>query len=109
LLKLLQKKNLNGDVIFEFDDTWVVPYNPFLCLKYDCHINVEICNSVSAVKYLYKYVYKGYDKATIAVVPYNHNGHTSVHNAPVLIDETKKYTDFRYIGGFRSRLKNFRV
>jgi Helitron helicase-like domain at N-terminus len=44
---------------FSFDNRWVVPYNPYLLLKYNCHINVEICSSVTAVKYLYKYVYKG--------------------------------------------------
>ena len=34
-------------------DSWVVPYNPYLLLKYNAHINVEICSTVSAVKYLY--------------------------------------------------------
>jgi hypothetical protein len=40
----------------------VVPYNPYLCAKYDCHINVEIATSILAVKYLYKYIYKGHDR-----------------------------------------------
>ena len=97
-LSSYRKLNANGDVIFEFDDSWVVPYNPYLCLKYDCHINVEICNSVSAVKYLYKYVYKGHDKATIAVIPYCHGEQPPMNNAPIIIDEIKKYTDSRYIG-----------
>ena len=97
-LNSFRKQNSNGDVIFEFDDTWVVPYNPFLCLKYDCHINVEICNSVSAVKYLYKYVHKGHDKATIAVIPYCRGEQPPMSNAPIIIDEIKKYTDSRYIG-----------
>ena len=35
----------------ELDNRWVVPHNPYLLLKYNGHINVEIC---SAVKYLYK-------------------------------------------------------
>jgi hypothetical protein len=47
----------NGDVI---DNSWVVPYNPYLTAKYDAHINVEICNTVQAIKYLFKYVYKGH-------------------------------------------------
>ncbi|XP_074271005.1 uncharacterized protein LOC141594924 [Silene latifolia] len=25
------------------NNRWVVPYNPFLLAKYDCHLNVEIC------------------------------------------------------------------
>ena len=47
------------------DNRWVVPYNPFLLLKYNAHINVEICTTVSVVKYLYKYGYKGHDKAIV--------------------------------------------
>jgi hypothetical protein len=45
------------------DNRWVVPYNPYLLLKYNAHINVEICSTVMAVKYLYKYVYKGHDRS----------------------------------------------
>ena len=45
----------------------VVPYNPYLLLKYDAHINVEACTTVSSVKYLYKYVYKGPDRADVGV------------------------------------------
>jgi hypothetical protein len=41
----------------------VVPYNPYLSLLFNCHINVEVCTSVAAIKYLHKYVYKGHDCA----------------------------------------------
>ena len=44
---------------FKLDKRWVVPHNLYLCTKYNAHINVELCNSVTAVKYFYKYVYKG--------------------------------------------------
>ena len=45
---------------------WVVPYNAFLLLRYGCHINVEICISAMAAKYLYKYVTKGPDRAMVS-------------------------------------------
>lgn len=44
------------------DNTWVIPYNPYLLSMFDCHINVEICSTIKAIKYLYKYIYKGHDK-----------------------------------------------
>ncbi len=49
------------------DNQWIVPYNLHLATKYHVHINVEICSSIFAVKYLYKYVYKGPDRATAVV------------------------------------------
>lgn len=41
----------------------------------DCHINVEVCLTIKAVKYLYKYMYKGHDKVVkylyeISFAPY---------------------------------------
>ncbi|KAF0773372.1 hypothetical protein AaE_002169, partial [Aphanomyces astaci] len=39
-------------------DQYCVPYTPYLVHKYNCHINVEVCTSTKAVKYLYKCVYK---------------------------------------------------
>jgi len=41
----------------------VVPYNPYLSLLFNYHINVEVYTSVAAIKYLHKYVYKGHDYA----------------------------------------------
>ena len=38
------------------DNTWVVPYNPILTLRYNCHINVEVVHSTKCVKYLYKVI-----------------------------------------------------
>jgi hypothetical protein len=49
------------------DNQWIVPYNLHLATKYHAHINVEICLSISSVKYLYKYVYKGPNRATAIV------------------------------------------
>jgi hypothetical protein len=62
--------------------SWVVPHNVFLATKYNCHINVEVVSSIKAVKYLYKYVYKGPDRCTIEIGP---------------VDEIKQFMDARYV------------
>lgn len=73
--KVFQDKTIGGDNIYDgyaiyrrrigkevtvkgrkIDNSWIVPYNPYLSLKYNCHINVEVCASIKCVKYLFKYV-----------------------------------------------------
>jgi hypothetical protein len=49
------------------DNQWVVPYNPYLIRTFNWHINVEACNNIKSVKYLFKYIYKGHDRASVAV------------------------------------------
>jgi hypothetical protein len=44
-----------------------VPYNPYLLRLFNCHINVEACGSIKAVKYLFKYIYKGHDRTSVAM------------------------------------------
>ncbi len=60
-----------------------MPYNSYLLATYNCHINVEICASIKAIKYIHKYIYKGHDRATVEVGQQ---------------DEIKQYIDARYIG-----------
>lgn len=52
---------------FAMDNRWVIPYNSYLSALFDCHLNVEVCSTIQAVKYMYKYVYKGHDKISYAV------------------------------------------
>lgn len=70
----------------EIGNNWIIPYNRYLSQKFNCHINVEICSSVQAVKYLYKYIYKGPDKAQSLITNINQN-----------IDEIKEHIDSRYV------------
>ena len=58
-----------GGLTFEADNSMVVPYNPYLSLLLNCHINVEKSNSARNTKYLYKYVTKGPDRAMVSVEP----------------------------------------
>ena len=85
-----------------FTNAHVVPYNPYLSMKYNCHINVEIATSITAVKYLFKYVYKGHDRASIRV--FNHEGSDE-------IDEISQYLDSRYVSAAESswRIFGFRM
>ena len=69
------------------DNRWVVPYNPYLLAKYDCHMNVEICSTIKAVKYLYKYIYKGHDRVTFSLVRDGSN----------TIDEIETYQSARWV------------
>jgi hypothetical protein len=73
---------------FMVDNSWVVPYNPYLLLKFNCHINVEVCASVKSVKYLFKYVYKGHDCANLEIKEVNVD--TVEHN------EIIQHMDSRY-------------
>jgi hypothetical protein len=44
-----------------------VSYNRALLCRYHAHINVDVCASVAVVAYLYKYVFKGADSATVTI------------------------------------------
>ena len=68
-----------------------MPYNPGLLFRYNCHINVEACSSIKAVKYLFKYVYKGHDQASFSV-----NADQDDRDDGV-INEIKQYRNARYI------------
>jgi hypothetical protein len=75
----------------ELDNRWVVPYNPYLLRLFKCHINVEACGSIKSVKYLFKYIYKGHDRASVAMREANKT------NGKGNIDEIKHYRDARWV------------
>ena len=71
-----------GHSTHRFTNRNIIPYNPFLSVKYDCHINVEVCISVKAIKYIHKYIYKGHDHTTLEFTGQ---------------DEIKQFLDAQYI------------
>lgn len=73
-----------GNLRMEITNQHIVPYNPWLTYKYDAHINVEICSTVKAVKYLYKYIYKGHDRIMVNAADHDFN-------------EVQQYLDARYV------------
>ena len=82
---------------YQVDNRWVVCHSKYLIWKYRCHINVESIASVKAVKYIYKYVYKGHDCTTMQF--------GTAH------DEVKYYLDVHYVSSYEAnwRLYFFEV
>ncbi|CAF2003345.1 unnamed protein product [Rotaria magnacalcarata] len=81
---------------YEVDNRRVVAYNPHLLMKYDAHINVEVCATVKSIKYLFKYVYKGHDCANVKLELSVKDGATFVKTLEW--DEIKGHLDARYVG-----------
>jgi len=82
------KKRIQGEYI-EIGNQFVVPYNPFLLLYFQAHINVEICSSVRSIKYIHKYVYKGHDCCNL---------HIAVQDNRFDYDEISLFLNARYVG-----------
>jgi hypothetical protein len=88
----------------EFTNWDVVWCNLYLTLKNDPHINIEICSDMQAVKYIYKYVYKGHYWVTVQL-------HQQVPQDGWVPDEISYFLDRRYVSAsevcwriFRSNL-----
>ena len=77
-----------GGTTYEIDNSWIVPYCPWLSLRYNCHINIEHANSPTSCKYLYKYITKGHDRAMVLTEVEGQVGR----------DEIAEYEDLRSVG-----------
>lgn len=75
------------------DNSMVVPYNPYLLQKYNCHVNVEFCASVRAIKYIYKYITKGHDRGCYTLSKGSDGEVTSK-----CVNEIQNYIDGRSVG-----------
>jgi hypothetical protein len=84
---MLERKRF---VAHELDNRWVLPYNPYLLCLFNCHINVQACGSIKAVKYLFKYIYKGHDWVSVAVKE------VDKEESKGNVDEIKQYRDAKY-------------
>ena len=69
---------------WEIDNRNIVPYSPYILRKYGCHNNAEFCASITLMKYLFKYHFKGHDMVT-------------VENAKTIIDEVHNYKTKQYV------------
>nr|CAD2173822.1 unnamed protein product [Meloidogyne enterolobii] len=93
----LYKRSNNNRFVYKkgqkLTNQYVVPYNPFLLKTFRAHINVERVSDILVVKYLYDYIYKGYDVATIECVQVNSENTQKILN----YDEVSKYLEARYL------------
>ena len=89
---------VRGGIPFTADNTMVVPYNPFLSLRYNCHINCEKCCSILGAKYVFKYTTKGPDRAMVSAEMEDHQGGR---------DEIENYKDMRCVGSCEAAWKLF--
>jgi hypothetical protein len=87
---------------FLFDNRHIVPYNPYLSQKYNCHINVEIATTITSVKYLHKYIHKGHDRACVSLQV--QDGEPAPQRT---LDETKEYVDSRYVSASEAAWRIF--
>ncbi|CDY26049.1 BnaC06g05750D [Brassica napus] len=104
-----ESPNDRPDIESILDNIFVVPHNIDLLKKYEAHINVEWCNRTSAVKYLFKYITKGVDRAT-TVIEKGNTASTSDTTASggskekVIKhrNEIQEYIDARYLSAWES-------
>ncbi|WVZ96161.1 hypothetical protein U9M48_041832, partial [Paspalum notatum var. saurae] len=75
------------------DNTFIVPHNVDLVVKYQAHINVERVNHDGMHKYLFKYVTKGFDCAKIGV----HGNSSDPASSNTSINEIDNYLECRYV------------
>jgi hypothetical protein len=89
------------------DNAYVVPYNSYLSIKFDAHINVEIVTSVVSVKYIYKYITKGPDRCIVTLK----KGKDCAENDSNLeaINEVENFINARYLGASECVLKILKI
>lgn len=73
----------------QIDNRFIAPYNPWFTYKFNCHFFFESCNSIRAVKYIYKYCYKGNDRASFQF--------KKKKDEEKNLDEIQTYMDSRYL------------
>ena len=101
----IYRRRDNGRVILKdgvsLDNRFVVPHNRFLLLKYGGHINVEWCNQSRSIKYLFKYINKGYDRVTTSFFETGSDG------VEKNVDEISLFYDCRYISSCEAAWRIF--
>lgn len=93
----------------KLDNRYVVPHNVEILKKYKAHINVEWCSKTSAIKYLFKYITKGVDRATTVIQQgrSGENNDNKGEKASKRRNEITEYLDCRYLSACESMWRIF--
>ncbi|XP_024007229.1 uncharacterized protein LOC112083434 [Eutrema salsugineum] len=93
----------------KLDNRHVVPHNLKLLKKYKAHINVEWCCKTSAVKYLFKYITKGVDKATAVIekTTKRANKKEGKKQKEEAVNEITDYLECRYVSACEAAWRIF--
>jgi hypothetical protein len=62
---------------------------PYLLWLFNCHINVEACGSIKAIKYMFKYIYKCHDRTYVVM--------RDASKVDDDVDEIKQYRYARWV------------
>jgi hypothetical protein len=89
----------------ELDNYWVVPYNPYLCKKFNGHINTKASISIYGVKYLFKYIYKGHDRAMMVI----ERVENPIDGQHVERNEIQEYIDAHYVSASKAVWRIFKM
>ncbi|XP_035844002.1 uncharacterized protein LOC118490455 [Helianthus annuus] len=113
IIKDLREKSLFGNASadsgffveksgIQLDNKSVVPYSKTVLRRYQAHINVEWCNQAAFIKYLFKYINKGPDRAEFGFVQNADEGQLEDSK-----DEIKEYYDCRYLSACEATWRIF--
>ncbi|OMO74609.1 DNA helicase PIF1, ATP-dependent [Corchorus olitorius] len=91
-------------------DKYVVPHNVDILVRFQAHINVEVCNQSRAIKYLFKYINKGPDRSKVVIE--TKRSALNDGNAPAEhLNEIQTFLDCRYLCAYEAcwRLFSFDI
>jgi Helitron helicase-like domain at N-terminus len=74
----------------------IIPYNPYLIRRFNCYINVELVSSVKAIRYIFKYIYKGTDLTTLTIHKF-HGNPQNPQNLNPQNDEITRWKGLRFM------------
>ncbi|CAH1426925.1 unnamed protein product [Lactuca virosa] len=109
LIVVYRRRDNGNNVVkngFSLDNRYVVPYNKTLLKQYQAHMNLEWCNQLGSIKYIFKYINKGPDRITASF--YDAKNNKKQHKENNDRDEIVEYYNCRYISACEACWRLFR-